>query len=64
MKNILINEIKKSNGIEDLSVEDLDDLFDIEVFNFVLYNLEIILDLFLICTAVFSGEIYFNKIHF
>lgn len=26
--------IKKSNGIEDLSVEDLDDLFDIEAFGF------------------------------
>ena len=34
LKNILINEIKKSNGIEDLSVEDLDDLFDIEAFKF------------------------------
>ena len=34
MKNILINEIKKSNGIEDLRVEDLDDLFDIEAFKF------------------------------
>lgn len=28
------SEIKKSNGIEDLSVEDLDDLFDIEAFKF------------------------------
>ena len=34
MKNILINEIKKSNGIDDLSEEDLDKLFDIDAFRF------------------------------